>query len=300
MVDARLPDGSRVNAVVPPASPRGPIITIRKFFKERLGVTELVAMGSLTPTLAEFLRACVRLRLNIIISGGTGTGKTTLLNVLSGFIPEAERIVTIEDTTELQLQQPHVVGLEARPPSLEGTNEITLRDLVKNSLRMRPDRIIVGEVRSGEAFDMLQAMNTGHEGSIGTVHANSPRDCMARLENMILMAGFELPIRAIREQITSAIHLVVQLTRFRDGTRRITQVTEVQGMENQTITMQDIFVFQQRGVDENGKIIGELVPTGLRPKFAERFEVEGIQVPADLFVNSMTLMAGSIRWGEDK
>jgi pilus assembly protein CpaF len=300
MVDARLPDGSRVNAVVPPASPKGPIITIRKFFKERLGVTELVAMGSMTPTLAEFLRACVRLRLNIIISGGTGTGKTTLLNVLSSFIPETERIVTIEDTTELQLQQPHVVSLEARPPSLEGTNEITLRDLVKNSLRMRPDRIIVGEVRSGEAFDMLQAMNTGHEGSIGTVHANSPRDCMARLENMILMAGFELPIRAIREQIASAVHLVVQIARFRDGTRRITQVTEVQGMENQTITMQDIFVFEQRGVDEQGRIIGELVPTGLRPKFAERFEVEGIQVPPDLFVNPMSLMSGSIRWGSDR
>jgi pilus assembly protein CpaF len=190
--------------------------------------------------------------------------------------------------------------LEARPPSLEGTNEITLRDLVKNSLRMRPDRIIVGEVRSGEAFDMLQAMNTGHEGSIGTVHANSPRDCMARLENMILMAGFELPIRAIREQIASAVHLVVQIARFRDGTRRITQVTEVQGMENQTITMQDIFVFEQRGVDEQGRIIGELVPTGLRPKFAERFEVEGIQVPPDLFVNPMSLMSGSIRWGSDR
>jgi pilus assembly protein CpaF len=247
-------------------------------------IEDLIATGSLTRELAEFFRACVQVRLNFIVSGGTGTGKTTMLNALSSFIPDTERIVTIEDPTELRLQQGHVVSLEARPPSLEGRGEVTQRDLVRNALRMRPDRIIVGEVRGPEAFDMMQAMNTGHEGSLGTVHANTPRDAMARIENMILMAGLELPMRAIREQIASAIHVIVQIARLPDGSRRITHVAEVTGMEGDIVTMQDLFRFEQRGIDSDGRVIGEFKGTGLRPRFADKFEVAGIHLPPDLFV----------------
>ncbi|MBI2940039.1 MAG: CpaF family protein [Chloroflexi bacterium] len=283
MVDARLVDGSRVNAIIPPLALGGPTLTIRKFSRDPLQVADLINLKSLTPEMAEFLRACVQVRLNTLISGGTGTGKTTLLNVLSSFIPERERVVTIEDPAELQLRQPHVVRLETRPPNIEGRGEITQRQLVKNALRMRPDRIIVGEVRTGEAFDMLQAMNTGHEGSLTTVHANSPRDALARIENMVLMASLDLPVRAIREQVAAALDLVIQIARLRDGTRRVTHVTEVVGMEGDIITLQDIFVFRQQGVDEDGRIIGRTVATGLRPRCAERFEQEGIPLPPDLF-----------------
>ncbi|MCH8813615.1 MAG: CpaF family protein [Chloroflexi bacterium] len=283
MVDARLTDGSRVNVVIPPVAPKSPTITIRKFRADKMTIEDLIAAGSLTRDLAEFLRACVQVRLNILISGGTGTGKTTMLNALSSFIPDTERILTIEDPTELRLQQGHVVSLEARPPSLEGKGEITQRDLVRNSLRMRPDRIIIGEVRGAEAFDMLQAMNTGHEGSLGTVHANSPRDALARLESMILMAGLDLPIRAIREQISSAIHVVIQIARLSDGTRKITHVSEIVGMEGQVVTMQDLFRFVQRGIDSDGRVSGAFQGTGLRPAFAEKFDIAGIHLPPDLF-----------------
>ena len=283
MVDARLPDGSRVNVVIPPVSPKSPTITIRKFRVDKMTMEDLIETGTLTQSVAEFFRACVQVRLNIVISGGTGTGKTTFLNALSGFIPDTERIVTIEDPTELRLQQGHVVSLEARPASLEGTGEVAQRDLVRNALRMRPDRIIVGEVRGPEAFDMMQAMNTGHEGSLGTVHANSPRDALARIENMILMAGLDLPIRAIREQMASAIHLIIQVARLTDGTRRITNVSEVSGMEGQTVTMQDLFRFEQQGIDSDGRVIGEFRSTGLRPQFADKFDVAGLRLPPDLF-----------------
>lgn len=283
MVDARLADGSRVNVIIPPVAPKSPTITIRKFRADKMTFSDLVATGALTNELAEFFRACVQGKLNILISGGTGSGKTTMLNALSSFIPDTERIVTIEDPTELQLQQGHVVTLEARPPSLEGKGEVTQRDLVRNSLRMRPDRIIVGEVRGPEAFDMLQAMNTGHEGSLGTVHANTPRDALARIENMVLMAGFELPVKAIREQMQSAIHLVIQIARFPDGTRKVVSVAEVSGMEGQVVTMQDLFRFVQTGIDTDGRVLGELRTTGIRPRFAEKFEVAGIHLPADLF-----------------
>ena len=288
MVDARLADGSRVNVIIPPVAPKSPTITIRKFRADKMTFSDLVATGALTNELAEFFRACVQAKLNILISGGTGSGKTTMLNALSSFIPDTERIVTIEDPTELQLQQGHVVTLEARPPSLEGKGEVTQRDLVRNSLRMRPDRIIVGEVRGPEAFDMLQAMNTGHEGSLGTVHANTPRDALSRIENMVLMAGFELPVKAIREQMQSAIHLVIQIARFPDGTRKVVSVAEVSGMEGQVVTMQDLFRFEQTGIDTDGRVLGELRTTGIRPRFAEKFEVAGIHLPADLFA-----MAGS-------
>ena len=271
--------------VVPPASPSGPILTIRKLRKDRMKAEDMIKVRTMTQQLAEFLRACVELKLNIIVSGGTGTGKTTMLNVLSSFIPEDERIVTIEDPIELQLNQEHVVCLEARPPNTEGALQITQRDLVRNALRMRPDRIIVGEVRGGEAFDMLQAMNTGHEGSLSTVHANSPRDAMARIEDMVLMSGFDLPIRVIREQMAAAVHLVVHLNRLRDGSRKITQVTEVAGMEDITITMQDIFIFEQTGTDGEGRIEGRIISTGLRPKFAEKFEMAGVEIPLGAFVN---------------
>ena len=284
MVDARLKDGSRVNVILPPVAPKSPTITIRKFQSDKMTMEDLIETGSLTQEMAEFLRACVRVRLNVIVSGGTGTGKTTLLNALSSFIPDTERIITIEDPTELRLQQGHVVSLEARPASLEGKGEVTQRDLVRNALRMRPDRIIVGEVRGGEAFDMLQAMNTGHEGSLGTVHANSPRDALARIENMILMAGLDLPIRAIREQIASAIHVVIQIARSPDGMRRVTAVAEITGMEGDVVTMQDLFSFQQRGVDSDGAVVGAFQSTGLRPTFAEKFEIAGIRLPADLFL----------------
>lgn len=279
-VDARLADGSRVNIVIPPVAPDSPTITIRKFRADRYKVSELIEVGTFTEEIAQFLRACVRGRLNILISGGAGTGKTTLLNALSAFIPESERIATIEDPTELKLQQPHVVRLEARPPNLEGRSAVTQRDLVRNTLRMRPDRIIVGEVRGPEAFDMLQAMNTGHEGSLTTVHSNSPRDALARVENMILMAGFDLPDRAIREQVASSIHLVIQLARFVDGSRKIVSISEISGMESQTVTMQELFRFQQEGVDEEGRVLGQHLCTAIRPRFAERLERAGIPVPA--------------------
>ena len=283
MVDARLPDGSRVNVILPPVAPKSPTITIRKFQADKMTIEDLIQLNSLTREVAEFLRACVLVRLNIIISGGTGTGKTTMLNALSSFIPDTERIVTIEDPTELRLQQGHVVSLEARPASLEGKGEVTMRDLVRNSLRMRPDRIIVGEVRGPEAFDMMQAMNTGHEGSLGTVHANTPRDALARIENMILMAGLDLPMRAIREQIASAIHMVIQIARLPDGTRRLTKVSEISGMEGEVVTMQDLFSFEQTGVDSDGRVVGEFRATGIRPTFAEKFEIAGVHLPTDLF-----------------
>ena len=284
LVDARLEDGSRVNAIIPPLAVSGPTLTIRKFSHEALSVADLIHLGTMTPEMAELMDACVRARLNIIISGGTGTGKTTLLNVLSSFLPGDERIVTIEDAVELQLQQEHVVRLEARPANIEGKGEITIRDLVRNSLRMRPDRIVVGEVRGAEALDMLQAMNTGHDGSLSTVHANSPRDALARLETLVLMAGLDLPLRAIREQVSSAIDLIVQLTRLRDGTRRITHVTEVHGMEGQTITMQDVFLFDYAaGVDANGRFLGKTIPTGVRPAFTDRFAELAIKVSPSIF-----------------
>ena len=283
MVDARLPDGSRVNIVVPPVAPKSPTITIRKFRADKMTMDDLISVGTMMPELAEFMRACVQAKLNLIISGGTGSGKTTLLNALSGYIPDTERIVTIEDPTELRLQQAHVVTLEARPPSLEGRGEVMQRDLLRNSLRMRPDRIIVGEVRGAEAFDIMQAMNTGHEGSISTVHANSPRDAVARIENMILMANLDLPSRAIREQIASAVHLIVQISRMSDGSRKMTHITEVAGMEGQVITMQDIFHYDQTGLDSEGIVRGVFRSTGIRPKFSERFESLGISLAPGIF-----------------
>jgi len=286
-VDARLPDGSRVNVIIPPIAYEGPVITIRKFLGDKYTVNDLVAVGTLNDQVADFLAKAIRARLNIVISGGTGTGKTTLLNALSAFIGERERIITIEDPAELRLQQEHVIGLEVRPPNIEGKNEVTQRDLVRNALRMRPDRIIVGEVRGAEAFDMMQAMNTGHEGSLTTIHANSPRDALARIENMVLMAGYELPISAIREQIASAIHLIVQISRFSDGTRRIVSVTEITGQEGNTISMQDLFLFERRGVDAEGRIIGDLVATGIRPHYQHLFASAGIELPVAMFLRPM-------------
>ncbi|GMV86210.1 MAG: hypothetical protein AMXMBFR80_20650 [Dehalococcoidia bacterium] len=283
MVDARLPDGSRVNITIPPASPKAPSITIRKFRADKMRMADLVAVGALSDATAEFLAMCIRAHLNIIISGGTGTGKTTMLNALSAFIPNTERIITIEDPSELRLQQDHVITLEARPASIEGKNQIKQRDLVRNCLRMRPDRIIVGEVRGEEAFDMLQAMNTGHDGSISTIHANSPREALARLENMVLMAGMDLPSRAIREQVASAIHIFIQISRLQDGSRRVTHVTEVSGMEGDTITLQDIFLFKLDRVDEDGKVHGAMRPTGIRPGFVHKFAMAGIELPNNLF-----------------
>jgi pilus assembly protein CpaF len=289
MVDARLPDGSRVNIIIPPVAPRSPTITIRKFKADKMKLEDIVSLGSLTPEAAAFLRASVHVRRNIIVSGGTGSGKTTLLNALSGAIPDDERVVTIEDPTELRLQQPHVVSLEARPPSIEGRNEVTQRDLVRNALRMRPDRIIIGEVRGAETFDMLQAMNTGHEGSISTVHSNSPRDALGRIESLVLMTGMDLPIRVIREQIASAIHLIIQQTRFHDGSRRVTYITEVTGLEGQSLTLQDVFLFKNEGLDAQGRVKGRLRSTGLRPTFADQFALSGIDLPADIF-------SGESRW----
>lgn len=281
-VDARLQDGSRVNSVIPPISLVGPTLTIRKFSKNPITVDQLIQFGSITHEAIQFMKACVEARLNILISGGTGSGKTTLLNILSGFIPGDERILTIENAAELQLRQEHVVTLESRPPNIEGRGEITIRDLVINSLRMRPDRIIVGECRGGETLDMLQAMNTGHDGSMTTAHANSPRDALARVETMCLMAGMDLPMRAIREQTSSALDLICHQERMRDGTRKVTHITEVSGMEGEVITMTDIFVFEQTGV-ENGKIVGRLRPTGLRPKFMDKIEASGINLPPSIF-----------------
>ena len=284
LVDARLSDGSRVNAVIPPLAVGGSSLTIRKFSKIPLTVRDLIGFGTLTPEMAALLDACVKAKLNIIVSGGTGTGKTTLLNVLSSFLPDTDRIVTIEDAVELQIQQDHVVRLESRPPNTEGKGEVTIRELLRNSLRMRPDRIVVGEVRGGEALDMLQAMNTGHDGSLSTVHSNSPRDAIARMETLVLMAGMDLPLRAIREQIASAVHLIIQISRLRDGTRRITHVTEVQGMEGDIVTLQDAFVFDYAaGVDAHGRFLGKPIPTGIRPRFIDRFEDMGIHVPAQVF-----------------
>lgn len=281
-VDARLPDGSRVNAVIPPISLVGPVLTIRKFSRNPITVEQLVQFGSVTQEAVQFLKACVESRLNIVISGGTGSGKTTLLNVLSGFIPSDERILTIENAAELQLRQEHVVTLESRPPNIEGRGEITIRDLVVNALRMRPERIIVGEIRDAAALDMLQAMNTGHDGSMTTAHSNSPRDTLSRIETMTMMAGMELPVRAIREQVSSAIDLVCHQERMRDGTRKVTHITEVSGMEGEVITMTDIFIFEQTGI-ENGQIVGRLRPTGLRPKFMDKIEASGINLPPSIF-----------------
>ena len=284
MVDARLPDGSRVNVVLPPVALDGSMLTIRKFARDAFTTEDLIGFGTFTPEVAQFLYACVRARLDIVISGGTGSGKTTTLNVLSSFLPPDERIVTIEDAAELQLRQNHVLRLESRPPNIEGRGEISVRDLVRNALRMRPDRIVIGEVRDGAALDLLQAMNTGHNGSLTTVHANSPRDSVARLETMSLMAGLELPVRAIREQIASAVDLVVHQSRLRDGSRRITHVTEVLGMEGDVVTMQDLFVFDHRaGHDEHGRHLGALRWTGLRPRLLDTLADAGVPVPVGLF-----------------
>ena len=283
MVDARLPDGSRINAIIPPLSVKGPTLTVRKFSREPYTAQNLVEFGTFTSEMAELMEACVQARLNIIISGGTGSGKTTTLNVLSAFVPNDERIVTIEDAAELRLMQDHVVPLESRPANIEGRGEITIRMLVRNALRMRPDRIIVGEVRGAEALDMLQAMNTGHDGSLSTAHTNSPRDTLSRLETMVLMAGTELPSRAVREQITAAINLIIHQNRLRDGSRKITHITEIQGMEGDVIVTQDIFLFNQKGVDKDGKVIGAHEATGLRPRFVDRFQQQGIPLPANLF-----------------
>ncbi|MEP7361098.1 MAG: CpaF family protein [Chloroflexota bacterium] len=282
MVDARLVDGSRVNAVIPPISLVGPVVTIRKFASTPLTTDDLIRYGTSTPEMFDFLRACVEARLNVFVSGGTGSGKTTMLNVLSSFIPNDERIVTVEDAAELQLRQEHVVTLESRPANIEGKGAVPIRELVRNALRMRPDRIIVGECRSGEALDMLQAMNTGHDGSMSTGHANTPRDMLARLETMVLFAGVELPLRAVREQIASAVDLIVHQERLKDGTRKITNITEVQGMEGDVIVLQDVFVFEQTGLVE-GKVQGRLRPTGVRPRFAEKFEAHGIHLPPRMF-----------------
>ncbi len=282
MVDARLHDGSRVNAIIPPLSLVGPVLTIRKFATSPFQVDDLIRFGTATAEMFEFLRACVQARLNLFVSGGTGSGKTTTLNVLSSFIPDDERIITIEDAAELQLRQEHVVTLESRPSNIEGKGAVPIRELVRNALRMRPDRIVVGEVRSGEALDMLQAMNTGHDGSMSTGHANSPRDMLARLETMVLMAGVDLPLRAIREQTAAAVDLIIHQNRLKDGTRKIVAITEVQGMEGDVIVMQDVFVFEQTGIVD-GRIQGRLRPTGIRPKFTEKFEVAGIHLPQGLF-----------------
>ncbi len=282
-VDARLPDGSRVNAIIPPLSLDGPVLSIRRFGVDPLKMSDIMAFGSLTHNMARILEGCVKSRLNILVSGGTGSGKTTLLNILSEFIPNDERIVTIEDSAELQLKQEHVVRLETRPPNIEGKGEVTQRDLVRNTLRMRPDRIILGEVRGGEALDMLQAMNTGHDGSISTIHSNTARDALSRLETMVLMAGMDLPERAIREQVSSAINVIVHLQRMSDGGRKVVSISEITGMEGQTIVMQDIFLYEKKGVGPDKRVIGEFVPTGVRPWFMEKLRVSGFELPPHIF-----------------
>ncbi len=294
-VDARLPDGSRVNAVIRPVSIDGPCITIRKFRKDKLSVQQLIDYGSLTKHMAEFIRACVIARLNIVISGGTGSGKTTLLNVLSSFIPENERIVTIEDAAELQLQQDHILRMETKVASVDGTGAVTIRDLVRNSLRMRPDRIVVGECRGGEALDMLQAMNTGHDGSLTTLHANTPRDALSRLETMVLMSGMDLPLKVVRQQISSAVDLIIQQTRLKDGSRKVTAITEVVGMEGEIVVLTDIFKFEQTGIGQEGKILGELKPTGIRPIFGPRLEAAGFKLGAEIFMPAGGLNLGQRR-----
>ncbi|MFN0086074.1 MAG: CpaF family protein [Blastocatellia bacterium] len=283
MVDARLADGSRVNAIIPPLALRGPSVSIRRFGSKPLLMNDLVEKGALTKDIAELLGMCVKARLNVLISGGTGSGKTTLLNSLSAFIPEDERIITIEDSAELQLQQPHVVSLETRPPNIEGKGEVTQRDLVRNALRMRPERIVLGEVRAGEAIDMLQAMNTGHDGSLATIHANTPRDALVRLETMIQMSGIKLSDKAMRQQISSAINLVIQAARLSDGSRRVTSISEITGMEGDTITMQEIFKYERSGIERDGRVIGRHLPTGVRPLFAERLKIHGLTVSRTLF-----------------
>lgn len=294
-VDARLPDGSRVNAVVRPVAIDGPSITIRKFRKDKLKAEDLVNYGSMTQPMADFLQACVKARFNIVISGGTGSGKTTLLNVMSGFIPENERIITIEDAAELQLQQDHVMRMETKTANSDGLGAVSIRELVKNSLRMRPDRIVVGEVRGGEALDMLQAMNTGHDGSLTTVHSNSPRDALSRMETLVLMAGLDLPLKVVRQQISSAIDLIVQQTRLKDGQRKVTAITEVAGMEGELVVLTDVFKFVQTGVDPDGKVIGELRPTGIRPNFMPRLEAAGLKLGAEVFATNFSNNSGSRR-----
>jgi pilus assembly protein CpaF len=291
-VDARLPDGSRVNAVIPPVAIDGPSITIRKFSKDKLSIGDLINFGSMTEKMGEFLRACVLAHLNVIISGGTGSGKTTLLNVLSSFIPEEERIVTIEDAAELQLQQDHIVRLETKSQNLDGRGAVSIRDLVRNSLRMRPDRIVVGEVRGGEALDMLQAMNTGHDGSLTTLHANTPRDALSRLETLVLMAGMDLPLKVVRQQIASAVDLIVQQTRLTDGSRKVTAITEVAGMEGDTVVLTDVFKFEQTGITAEGKVMGDLKPTGIRPIFSPRLEAAGFKLGAEVFGANVAEMLG--------
>ncbi len=294
-VDARLPDGSRVNAVVRPVAIDGPSITIRKFRKDKLKTEDLINYGSLTKQMADFLEACVRARFNIVISGGTGSGKTTLLNVMSGFIPENERIITIEDAAELQLQQDHVMRMETKASNADGLHAVTIRELVKNSLRMRPDRIVVGEVRGGEALDMLQAMNTGHDGSLTTVHANTPRDAISRIETLVLMAGMDLPLKVVRQQISSAVDLIVQQTRLKDGQRKVTAVTEVAGMEGEIIVLSDIFKFNQAGVTPDGKVLGEVNATGIRPNFTPRLEAAGFKLGAEIFAPKLSANQNSRR-----
>lgn len=294
-VDARLPDGSRVNAVIRPVSIDGPCITIRKFKKDKLKVEDLIKFGSLTPNMGEFLRACVHAHLNIVVSGGTGSGKTTLLNVLSSFIPEHDRIVTIEDAAELQLQQDHVLRLETKVANIDGKGAVTIRDLVKNSLRMRPDRIVVGECRGGETLDMLQAMNTGHDGSLTTLHANSPRDALSRMETMVLMAGMDLPLKVVRQQISSAIDLIIQQTRLKDGSRKVTAITEVAGMEGETVVLTDVFKFEQTGTAQDGKILGDLKATGIRPIFGPRLEAAGFKLSGEIFMPPGGMGLGSRR-----
>ncbi len=287
MVDARLPDGSRVNAIIPPLAIDGPSLTIRKFRREPLKVADLVRYGTVTPNVVKFLEAAVASALNIVVSGGTGSGKTTLLNVLSAFIPDGDRIVTIEDAAELQLQKPHIVRLEKRPPNSEGRGEVSIRDLMVNSLRMRPDRIVVGEVRSGEALDMLQAMNTGHDGSLTSVHSNGARDTLNRIETMVLMSGLELPLRAIRQQIASAVDLIIHIERMRDGTRKVVQCSEVIGMEGDNIVIQDIFAFEQSAIDEDGRVLGQMRPLGLRPRVNDQIRDAGIELPGTIFQDTM-------------